>query len=1218
MPSPNCGKRKGRRTELYLKRLEIFGFKSFGERIGLDFVPGVTAVVGPNGSGKSNVTDAIRWVLGEQSAKTLRGGKMEDIIFSGSESRKPLNFAEVTLVLDNSDGRVPLDFQEISVSRRVFRSGDSEYQINRQACRLRDITDLFMDSGLGKEAFSVISQGRVDEILNSKPEDRRAIFEEAAGVLKYKQRRRKAEHKLFETEDNLNRVLDILYELEGRLEPLRIQASAAEDFLAMGNELKAAETALIAHDLEMNRSRLESVRKELMEASERESRVSVEADGHEKSLASLRRQSASLTEELDGLHQTLAEAVANTEKWEGRKLVMQERRTNAARQLERLRSDLSEAEESLRLTETKKNDAERLSADRREALAKARKEIRRLQDVAGRPLGETEQKIEELKSAYIERLSEEAAVNNELKHLAQQIDQQKQTTERNRSRAEEAASRLAEIRDLLKKTEEEARLCRERAAEAARLDSGQEEAERRLAEELSEKQEQLYKAYSLQEKLKGRKEALLAMEAEHAGFHTGVKEILRASEAGRLTGIKGAVATLLDVRPEYAKAVETALGGGMQHIVTASEADARRAIAHLKESRKGRATFLPLPVMKPRQVDGSTLSRIGGHGDFVGTGDSAVTADPEFEMIVRNMLGNVILARTLKGANEMAKMAGYRYRVVTLDGDVVNAGGSMTGGGSERNNPIFMRKAELETVSGDLGRLEKSIRLAEEAVRSLKSSRQEAAGSRSANRKALEELRTAEREVHERLAELKSSERQLADRAALFTDEEQGTAGFAGGLRKRLEDAERRKAELADELKGMSEEIEKLGELYEQGRNERDRMMDRLGALRSEAAVLSEQAAQAVTAATGLQSELDQLGLRAGRLREEIGWLEGDGTDGPGPEDIDRELAGWKKRRTAAEQAVADAVGRRAALEGKITLAETRLREAAAKKAEHAKTVREAELRAGRLGYELETLAETLSETYGFEDASTAEFPFPEGLDEEGARRKVRLLKQSIEELGPVNTGAIDEFASVSERHGFLTDQRNDLLEAKSTLEEAIGEMDAEVTERFSSTFHAVNRQFGIVFRELFGGGRTELVLTDPDDMLTTGIDIIACPPGKKLQNLSLLSGGERALTAIALLFAILKVRPVPFCVLDEVEAALDEANVLRYSRYLKKFSGETQFIVITHRKGTMEGADVLYGITMQESGISKPVSVKLTEGDGIEYEEPVPAGGPGLKGESS
>ncbi|MET3575263.1 chromosome segregation protein SMC [Bhargavaea ullalensis] len=1197
---------------MYLKRLEIFGFKSFGERIGLDFVPGVTAVVGPNGSGKSNVTDAIRWVLGEQSAKTLRGGKMEDVIFSGSDSRKPLNFAEVSLILDNSDGRVPLDFQEISVSRRVFRSGDSEYQINRQPCRLRDITDLFMDSGLGKDAFSVISQGRVDEILNSKPEDRRAIFEEAAGVLKYKQRRRKAEHKLFETEDNLNRVLDILHELEARLEPLRIQASAAEDFLAMGSELKAAETALIAHDLEENRKQRKTARAVLREAAEKEKSAAAEAEKREAALNGLRSESAALADELDGLHQALSEAVENTEKWEGRKLVMQERRTNAVRQLERLQGDLSETEASIRSAHKKKADAERNAAEKKAALSGSRKEIRRLQEVAGRPLGETEERIEELKALYIERLSEEAAVNNERKHLRMQADQQKLSAERNRSRAEETAAELKDVRARLEEAKKLARKLREQLDEAAGADSEREEAERSLAVELAEKQEKLYKAYSLQEKLKGRKEALLAMEAEHAGFHSGVKEVLRAADSGRLPGIEGAVAKLIDVRPEFAKAIETALGGGMQHIVAASEADARRAIAFLKESRKGRATFLPLPVMKPRQIDSPTLSRVSGHADFAGTGDSVATAQDRYAVIVRNLLGNVILAASLKGANEIAKMAGYRYRVVTLDGDVVNAGGSMTGGGSERNNPIFMRKAELESTSADLDRLEASIRKAEQSVGQLKEKKQEISGLRNAARGRLAELRAEEQSAGEQLAELKSSERRLADRAALFTDEEQGTAGLAGGLSERLEAAEKRKAELAGELRDISDEIEKLGELYEQGRNERDRMMDRLGELRSEAAVLSEQAVQASAAASALQSELEALDLRANRLREEIGWLEGDGSHGPGPDEIERELSEWKTRRAAAEQAVADAVNRRAALERKTSLEQTRFKEASSAQAEHARSVREAELRAGRLDYEFETLSEILQEAYGLDEAPVADFPFPEGLDADSARRKVRLLKQSIDELGPVNTGAIEEFAAVSERHGFLSDQRSDLLEAKGTLEETIGEMDAEVTERFSSTFHAVNRQFGTVFGELFGGGRTELVLTNPDDMLTTGIDIVACPPGKKLQNLSLLSGGERALTAIALLFAILKVRPVPFCVLDEVEAALDEANVLRYSQYLKKFSDETQFIVITHRKGTMEGADVLYGITMQESGISKPVSVKLTEGDGVEYEEPVPAGGAG------
>lgn len=1199
---------------MYLKRLEIIGFKSFGERIGLDFVPGVTAVVGPNGSGKSNITDAIRWVLGEQSAKTLRGGKMEDVIFSGSDSRKALNFAEVTLVLDNSDGRVPLDFSEISVTRRVFRSGDSEYQINRQDCRLRDIVDLFMDSGLGKEAFSVISQGRVDEILNSKPEDRRAIFEEAAGVLKYKQRRRKAEHKLFETEDNLNRVLDILHELDGRLEPLRIQASAAKDYLSMSGELSEIGTALLSHDIRGNETQLAEIRERLEEATGLEQAAAEEAARHEAELARHRSEAEKLAAKLDGLHTALAEAGANAERWEGRKQVLAERKTHAERQLERLREDLAETEVAADRLKQRKTQAEREAEGRKKALREIRSEIRRLQEVMDRPLDETARRIDELKSAYIELLNEEAAVKNELKHLGQQLEYQSVSAERNRTRAGEARAEWEEASAALADGERELAALKDRLS-AVRSDETDLAASReRTSTELNGKQEQLYKAYSLLEKLKGRREALLSMEAEFAGFHSGVREVLRAAENNRLVGIEGAVASLVDVKKEFAGAAETALGAAAQNIVTVTEADARRAIGYLKKSRKGRATFLPLSVMKPRRVDASSLSRASSHEEFVGTGDTVVTAEERYMPIVQNLLGNILISRTLKGANEIAGMTGHRYRVVTLDGDVVNAGGSMTGGGTDRGNPIFMRKAELEQVTADAGRLEKSIANAEKAIASLKQKLAEESGNHERVREEREALTEKEVALVGRVAELKAAERRLADRLSLFGDEESGTTVMASGIRNRIREAESRQAALKEELGRASKEIEEMTGLYEEGRTERDRMNNRLGELRQEAAVLAEQLAQAESAAASVEEELAGRLARAERLREEMEWTAG-GDAGSSPEEADHELRKWKEKKATLEEKLSAAIKQRESLQQSIASAEARFRRAAETRATHSASVREAELIAGRITFELEALRSSLEEDYGIDELPEEGIRFPENIGPDEARKKVRLLKQSIEELGPVNTASIDEFEAVSERHAFLTDQRNDLLEAKETLESAIDEMDTEVTERFSSTFHAVSRQFGIVFKELFGGGRTELVLTDPDDMLRTGIDIVACPPGKKLQNLSLLSGGERALTAIALLFAILKVRPVPFCVLDEVEAALDEANVLRYSDYLKKFSTETQFIVITHRKGTMEGADVLYGITMQESGISKPVSVRLTEGSEVEYEEPVPSGGTGPKG---
>lgn len=664
---------------MFLKRLEIMGFKSFAERVGVDFVPGVTAVVGPNGSGKSNIIDAIRWVLGEQSAKSLRGAKMEDVIFAGSDSRKSLNFAEVTLILDNSKGLFPLDYTEISVSRRVFRSGESAYLLNGQQCRLKDINDVFMDSGIGKEAFSIISQGRVDEVLNSRPEDRRSIFDEAAGVLKYKTRKKKAEHKLFETEDNLDRILDILKELDSRIGPLRESAEAAKKHQVLSEETREADVYLLNYDAQNLRDGIVVKSGDVAKFEQDRGRLEADIGTAEEATATLTQQLTLIDEQLDGLQKQLVEASAEAEKWEGRRLLSLEKRRNSDQQLERIQLELVATDkEKLSLSEKLTIAREKIALSETE-YGKTTVEMDGISQILKRSVKETEQQIEELKSTYIDLLNEEATIRNDLKHIGERLEGERTSSEK-----------ISQQTSILKEKFQE--LTKEKAGKAAALAALKRELKeadvayreltkllRKTEADLHAQQELVQKALNKQHEMRGRVHALESMEADFSGFYSGVKEVLVAKKSGKLVGIDGAVAELISVDKDYIKAVETALGGAMQHIVTATELEARKAIAYLKAKNAGRATFLPRDVMKSRKIQPSSLRAVEQHPEFIGTADRLVQADAAYTIITENLLGNTIVAKTLAGASAIAKALGYRFRVVTIDGDIVNAGGSLTG-----------------------------------------------------------------------------------------------------------------------------------------------------------------------------------------------------------------------------------------------------------------------------------------------------------------------------------------------------------------------------------------------------------------------------------------------------------------------------------------------------------------------------------------------------------
>lgn len=1178
---------------MFLKRLDVIGFKSFAERISVDFVKGVTAVVGPNGSGKSNITDAIRWVLGEQSARSLRGGKMEDIIFAGSDSRKRLNLAEVTLTLDNDDHFLPIDFHEVSVTRRVYRSGESEFLINNQPCRLKDIIDLFMDSGLGKEAFSIISQGKVEEILSSKAEDRRSIFEEAAGVLKYKTRKKKAENKLFETQDNLNRVEDILHELEGQVEPLKIQASIAKDYLEKKKELEHVEIALTAYDIEELHGKWSTLKEKVQMAKEEELAESSAISAKEAKIEDTRDKIQALDESVDELQQVLLVTSEELEKLEGRKEVLKERKKNAVQNQEQLEEAIVQFQQKETVLKEELSKQEAVFETLQAEVKQLRAQVKEKQQALSLHNENVEEKIEQLKSDYFELLNSQASIRNELQLLDDQMSQSAVTLQR---LADNNEKHLQERHDISARKA----ACETEFARIEQEIHSQVGAYRDMQTKYEQKKRQyeknesaLYQAYQYVQQARSKKDMLENILRNHSNFYAGVKSVLQ--EKDRLGGIIGAVSEHLTFDVYYQTALEIALGASSQHIIVEDEESATKAIDFLKRNRVGRATFLPLTTIKARTISSQNQDAIAVSPGFLGMADELVTFDTRLEAIFKNLLATTAIFDTVEHAREAARQVRYQVRMVTLDGTELRTGGSYAGGANRQNNSIFI-KPELEDVTKRLAEMEEKTALLEQEVKTLKHSIQDMEKKLADLRETGEGLRLKQQDVKGQLYELQVAEKNINTHLELYDQEK-------SALSESDEERKVRKRKLEEELSAVSEKMKQLEEDIDRLTKQKQTQSSTKESLSNELTELKIAAAKKEQACKGeednlarLKKELTETELALKEAKEDLSFLTSEMSSSTSGEEKLEEAAKHKLNdKTKTIELIALRRDQRIKLQHGLDTYERELKEMKRLYKQKTTLLKDEEVKLGRMEVELDNLLQYLREEYSLSFEGAKE-KYQLETDPEEARKRVKLIKLAIEELGTVNLGSIDEFERVNERYKFLSEQKEDLTEAKNTLFQVIEEMDEEMTKRFNDTFVQIRSHFDQVFRSLFGGGRAELRLTDPNDLLHSGVEIIAQPPGKKLQNLNLLSGGERALTAIALLFSILKVRPVPFCVLDEVEAALDEANVFRFAQYLKKYSSDTQFIVITHRKGTMEEADVLYGVTMQESGVSKVISVKLEE----------------------
>ena len=1173
---------------MYLKEIEIQGFKSFADKTKVVFDQGVTAVVGPNGSGKSNITESLRWALGESSVKSLRGGKMPDVIFAGTESRKPLNYASVIVTLDNQDGFIKDAGQEIKVERHIYRSGDSEYKIDGKKVRLRDIHDLFLDTGLGRDSFSIISQGKVEEIFNSKPEERRAIFEEAAGVLKYKTRRKETESKLQQTQDNLDRLEDIIYELDNQIKPLEKQAATARKFMELDGQRKAIYLDVLVAQIQANKAELDLTEEELNQVQELLTGYYQKRQDLEEENQALKKKRHDLQAEMAKDQSSLMDLTSLISDLE-RKLALSKLETEqVALNQQEAQARLASLDEKRNALIQEKEEKEANLSQLEENLAVNTKELNRLEAELLAFSDDPDQMIEQLRERFVAFLQEEADVSNQLTRIENDLENSRQQTQKQEEQLESLKEQLASAKS--KAVEQE-----------AALKSAKDEVQNLLADyqtiaKQEEAQKQAYQSQQNQlfdrlDSLKNKQAKAQSLEnilKNHSNFYAGVKSVLQ--EKNRLGGIVGAVSEHLTFDVRYQTALEIALGASSQHIIVEDEQAATKAIDFLKRNRSGRATFLPLTTIKARSISGQNQDVIASSPGFLGMADELVTFDAKLEAIFKNLLATTAIFDTVEHARDAARKVRYQVRMVTLDGTELRTGGSYAGGANRQNNSIFI-KPELEQLQKEIAQEEKLLRQEEENLKSV----QEALNALSQTLETIksqgEQARIQEQGLY--LAYQQTSQ-QVEELETLLKLQEQELTNLRGGdWQAEKEKCQERLAVIATEKQKLESEIEEIKSnknaiqeryqnLQEKLSQERLRKTEMLGQKRYEVADIER-----------INKELENLNIEQDEierlLQEKVDNLEKVDT-----ELLAKQESEAKSQKEEIQQGLIRKQFELDDIEGQLDDIASHLEQARQQNEEWIRKQTRAEATKEKITDRLRYLQGQLTEEY--------QISYTEALEQANqledlavAEQKVKDLEKSIRSLGPVNLDAIEQFDEVHERLEFLNTQRDDILSAKNLLLETITEMNDEVKERFKSTFEAIRESFKVTFKQMFGGGQADLILTE-GDLLTAGVEISVQPPGKKIQSLNLMSGGEKALSALALLFSIIRVKTIPFVILDEVEAALDEANVKRFGDYLNRFDKDSQFIVVTHRKGTMAAADSIYGVTMQESGVSKIVSVKLKD----------------------
>jgi len=1186
---------------MYLKELDLQGFKSFPEKVRLEFNKGITAVVGPNGSGKSNISDAVRWVLGEQRAKSLRGGKMEDVIFAGTANRKPVGFAEVSMTVDNSDRKIPVDYTEITIARRVYRSGESSYSINGTECRLKDIYELFMDTGIGRDGYSIIGQGKIDEILSNKSEDRRRLFEEAAGIVKFKNRRSEAEAKLEKEQQNLVRITDIISEIETKIGPLEKQAEKAKKYLELYGEMKEADIQLFKINGEKLENEILRINGLILSAEEDISQNEEKLEEMKSKAEEIRQAGEQLNSDIEKLNHVLTELAGEIEKNEGLCRLTNEQIKNIKESVERL-----EGEKKAKLIKISDNTNEVKISN--ENAIKTEQEMNSLktllkekEDYLNAMLdkqSEHEEKIENIKSEMIEKIKATADIKSQLERIQAMLEQFNARTRQiavekndneNKLRDKKIAAKSAELRtEQLKEDAEEIKRVLERL-ESKRtgiikiinvIKSGLEEKTRLLDEKQS------------------RLRILTDMEREHDGYYKSVKAVLQLKDSGdtAFKGVHGAIAQLFKTEEKYELAIETALGGNMQSVVVETEADAKNAVNYLKTKQLGRATFLPIATVKGKTL-GNEKDNLLNEKGVIASAVDLIKFDEKYRGIAESLLGRIIVIDRIDNAIAFARKYKQSHRVVTLEGDVFMPGGAITGGSTGRkSSSVFGRKREMDSLKtetqaliaacnglkAELDKNNKAIVDIDDKTDNNKAEASEINIAYITTNNELKQLQEVIDEYNDKLRLIGIEEKQIEEQRTLAESD--------------IVEARKRLAETETSIAETESMLDDFRVNAESNKSDKDVLIEQITGIKVEISSLESKRNAQIDTVNRLNGERKQLEAEIVEIDKEKNDLLNKITEKEIlAAEVEQLTATKRNEKLHKENELLSSTGNRKNENDKLIIIERNINSCRDTILKYKNELVRLESKEEKLSEDKKRLFDSMWDNYEITYPEAKKYP-PCDLPIDELKKSAASLRNTIKGLGAVNVNAVDEYAETKERYEFLSKQKNDIISAEEKLKGIIKDLSKLMEKQFKEKLEVISENFNEVFREMFGGGRAYLKLSEEDDVLESGIDIIAQPPGKNLQSMMLLSGGERALTAIAILFSILKMKPSPFCILDEIEAALDDANVLRFGDYLQRFSDDTQFIVITHRKGTMESADVLYGVTMQEAGVSKIVSVKFDE----------------------
>lgn len=1181
---------------MYLKRLELQGFKSFADKTVLEFRPGITSVIGPNGSGKSNISDSIRWVLGEQSMKSLRGSNSSDIIFAGTQNRKSLGFAEASIVIDNSDGKLPIEYNEVTVTRKIYRSGETGYFINKTPCRLKDILELFMDTGIGKDGYSIIGQGKIDEILSNKSEDRRKIFEEAAGIVKYRTRKQESEKKLEQTKLNLLRINDILVEIEGSLDPLKIQSEKAKKFLDLREELKGIEVGLFIYNIETYKKKLEEIAKD----SEIINAQYEEEDKKQENMRALKeelkKQIDNITTRIEEMQNLGFESTNKIEKINSDINVAKERIENNKQNSNRFKDEIEEIKvRNVELEEEKKQKQEKkinLNTNRE----KFEKELQ-----------EKEEKLSEMtaklstKELEMEEKKQKVEANVDLKYeIASKINEQDVNYE-NLNKREKIVKQ--EINTAISELDETRMSKQELSKGFYEIEAKRNDQVSKINEANCKKQESIVKLKEYETQINNlnydlrmkdsRLKFLIETEKEKEGYTKSVKNLLLECEkdSSLKKGMNGVLANLVSAPEEYETAIEMCLGASLQNIVTETEEDAKKLIDFLRKGNLGRASFLPITAVKGKKLEKINDKGIEG---VIGIASDLVKYSKKYEQIVLNLLGRTVIVDDMNNGIALAKKNSYSFRIVTLKGDVINPSGAMTGGSiANKTVNILGRAREIESLEKQIKKIENTIEEKTREKEEYEKSIQDILKNSEELEKVLQEIDivyATEKQkmvsVEENISKIEARLEKLKQENVSINEEKQenrkvkqGKEEQIASLTKEIEELNAIIEEFSKDNKDSQAYIDDLNfditnlkisvSSFDESKMSLDEMIERIDVdiQNNKISIQNkeEQIANIITENESLEQNIESLNNQIESIKEEV----------QNSSNVIEEL---KSSRIEKNE--------------KLSKMENEIAEKFKVIEDLKEQIVKIDVKKTKLEQDIKQVVDQLWEEYEITPNSAEEFEKPTNIAV--ATKQVHNLRNEIRNLGSINIDSIEEYKKAKERYDFMSEQRLDLEGTGAKLRKIISEMTETMKKEFIEKFNIINKNFNEVFVELFGGGKAELILEDENNILECGIDIKVQPTGKKLQNMMLLSGGERAFTAIALLFAILKINPAPFCILDEIEAALDDVNVYRYAEYLKKFSSETQFLVITHRKGTMEAADTVYGVTMEENGISKLLSMKL------------------------